>query len=124
MPAANLSDTEKARVNAGKCACGCGNALPDNGYGQPILYFSEACKQRAFRNRRKEGRVIPRDARQREADRLESIRLEAEALEAEKSARYLLDRARSLHAQADRLRTKWDGQTFIPGTEPRRAAGG
>jgi hypothetical protein len=76
MPTLDLSPEEAARVEAGKCACGCGEDLPaarTDWNGNASIDHSRrtattACRKRIARRRTKEGRAIPMIERARRAD--------------------------------------------------------
>lgn len=137
MPAASLTDQQKARVKAGKCACGCGLALPRDYTWTNQLYAtdpqtgnSDACRARAYRERGKEGRV--RKANERRADKLteEAKSLRARAEGARRAARSLVEdaqnadrRAAELDARAAELLGRGQVRLFSEGVEQSHHAG-
>lgn len=72
MPAPSLLPEQRARYEAGLCACGCGEALPYDGsrpwlkLSEPsVCWASDACRQRGHRQRIKAGAVVSVEARRR-----------------------------------------------------------
>lgn len=106
MPAASLSPVQQERVDAGLCACGCGGEIERSYWHRSPYAGGNACRQRAYRERRRSGHVLPRIARQRRQlqDEIAKVRAEArhhDALAAlhYKAATTALLRLRELEAE-------------------------
>lgn len=77
MPAPRLTAEEQAEVDAGRCACLCKRPIalePEYSYGKkatvmiPVngnIYAERGCRQRAYENRKRAGRVLTSDDRHR-----------------------------------------------------------
>jgi len=124
MPAAELNAPETARVAKGLCACGCGEPLPEHrGWGtRQDIYISKAHKQRAYRARLKEGRVIPQEKRNRDSAREEARSLLAQAEWAKDRAARAKAEEKRLRKEAKALLAYADGQQQIPGVKPGNGA--
>lgn len=90
------------------CVCGCG------GYRRSVQYTGiwsadnrHACSQRAYRKRRKSGRVVTRRDRRRTAELAVAAQLEQEAGWADTSARSYAQQAKEKKAQARAIRARW-----------------
>lgn len=148
MPNADLSSRELELVAQDRCACGCGRSIPPapSWGSRSVFYHSPACKQKAYRARKKAGRVIPADVRRQEIARQDAAEALALADQYDGQARYWKAQAAEARAKAARIllaaglesleppkppkppkpeRPKLypgddEGQTYIPGTEPER----
>jgi hypothetical protein len=133
MPAPVVRSPEETALNAkGLCGCGCGSALPmvrqyDYSLGRSVevpagnaVYFSVACKQRAYRRRQAAGAVVSAEARRLIKLREEAAALELQAKEFDRQAAYAARRAGEVRAEAARKLAEADGQLRIPGTGPAR----
>lgn len=122
MPAARLTPEELARKRAGFCVCGCGaqRMAPDpDEHSSAIhwdrLYASQACRQRAYSQRKADGRVLSAEDRRRIKAR--------EMAKAERALAKQLDyriedltRERDRHLRtAAKLEEDANGQTTLPG---------
>lgn len=119
MPTLDLSPEEAARVEAGKCACGCGEDLPaarTDWNGNASIDHSRrtastACRKRIARRRAKEGRAISMSERARRADvdaaeqeLRDAERLEQEAIRAHNAAARCRRNAARLFERANATR--------------------
>jgi len=129
-PVEKLAPEERAALDAGLCACLCGEVLPKtrrDWRGQlerdpRTIYVDGAHKQRAYRNRARTGRVQTPEQRRAELLNLEAADLERRALDAEQTARsYAAEAARCRRIAAEK-RLEASGQLKIPCVTERAAA--
>src|SRR5690606_28671033 len=119
MPRADLTEAQSARVRAGLCACGCGETLPTvrtwQGDRVPYgtMYLGNAHRQRAFREREREGRVVRAPDRVRADQRRRAAELRRQAEEEDRLMRLHREQAASLRRQAEELERLAEGQTTI-----------
>ncbi len=128
MPeASTLTDDEQARVNGGFCACGCGDELPreqhwdwrthsntDGEFARSgVRWALPRCRQRAYRRRLKEGRVVTAEARRKKAELAQVAELERAADWEDRKAAMANAEAKRLRKQAETFRARWSGQMSI-----------
>lgn len=118
-----LSAEEKAQVDQGLCACGCGEtpepSEDDWGRETAPMWFSPACKMRAHRKRKKEGRTIDNETRRRMAYQEEATEKRAAAAEIARRIRAYQNDHALLIAAAERLEALASGQLELPGLSGR-----
>ena len=91
MPAATpLSEVEAARAEANECACGCGEpTTPSKSYRGKWsdVWATPTCRKRAYKRRKKEGRVVSVSRRARNREVAEIVRDAALAADKRAQAR-------------------------------------
>lgn len=114
MPAPKLTPTQEARVAAGRCACGCGEApLEGSAYAG-----GSAHRQRARRERVAEAGGKAAHRRQEARHTVEQLRADLAAVERQLAA---LDRQRlQIRARIREAECDAAGQLRVPGSERRR----
>ena len=118
MPAtATLSEEQRARVEAGQCACGCGEELPKySGWNEPSIppvWSSSACRAKGYRQRKARGQVVTMSARRAMKLHEEAQQLDRGATHAEERAREYAAEAKRARLRAAELRAQANGQTTI-----------
>lgn len=126
---AALTAEERERVEAGLCACGCGEELPrvvlfvaydgTPHHGErpdpAARYASPACRQRCYRRRKARGEVYTREQRRRDRQESAARELLARAAALRRQAVKLQAEALQLEKQGDRLLVQLAGQLGLVG---------
>lgn len=104
MTAPNLSPTQRARVDAGQCACGCGEPCADGSpYAGQVNADRAIHRQRAYRQRKQSGHVKSQEERDRARQLQKAREHQAEAARLRAWAKRINAEARAHEQAAERL---------------------